>query len=95
MKIETTYSHPKNPPSSTYYDTRPVTISDEHPACSYGQPVAIVDGIAYGPAELPYPVASGNLEYESRMLARIWNTLIVQFKHRELEDDDFVPHEDI
>jgi hypothetical protein len=34
-----------------YVGAKPVLITDEHAASSYGIPVAVVDGVAYGPMD--------------------------------------------
>lgn len=46
-----------------WYDDNAAVITDEHPSSSYGMPVLVKDGTAYGPADLPdVTLVLGNTE---------------------------------
>lgn len=50
MRLNVSYTLPTD---DLFGDRRTAVLTDEHAACSYGQPVVIVGGVAHGPAELP------------------------------------------
>jgi len=49
MKLQAYFCEPDDGGCITY----PITITDEHPAASYGVPVVLIDGEPYGPGDMP------------------------------------------
>lgn|GEM_PF-923110 len=70
MNIKALFSEPENWNEEYGMSgcvTYPVEVTTEHSASSYGQPVVLIDGEPYGPAEMP----EGELQVPPEYLARV------------------------